>query len=184
MSERLSGALEGVRPLLRVRQTREFSDEPVSEEELDAIADAARWSGSAGNSQPWRFIVITERSTVRALGEPGLPDTLALYTARAAIASVLPADPARRLSHAYDDGRAAERMLIAASLLGLGAAINWLQDEAREVATRVLALPGDRLVRSMVAVGYPSDAARRRTSPSGSARLPRSEVVFRERWPG
>ena len=184
MSERISGALEGVRPLLRVRQTREFSDEPVGDEELDAIVDAARWSGSAGNSQPWRFIVITERGTVRALGEPGLPDTRALYTAPAAIASVLPADPARRLSHAYDDGRAAERMLIAASLLGLGAAINWLKDEAREVASRLLGLPQDRLVRSMLAVGHPSDAARRPTSPPRSARLPRSEVVFRERWPG
>lgn len=183
MSERLSGA-QGVRPLVRVRQTREFSEEPVSEEELDAIADAARWSGSAGNSQPWRFIVITRSATLRALGEPGLPDTRALYTAPAAIASVLPADPARRLSDAYDDGRAAERMLIAASLLGLGAAINWLRGDAREVAARLLNLPEDRLVRTVVAVGQPSDAARRPKSPRGSARLPRSEVVYRERWPG
>lgn len=184
MSERTSDAVEAVQPLLRVRQTREFSDEPVRDEELDAIADAARWSGSAGNSQPWRFIVITERSTLRALAEPGLPDTRTLYTAPAAIVSVLPADPASRLSNAYDDGRAAERMLIAASLLGLGAGINWLGGEARAVATRLLGIPEDRLVRSVVAVGHPRDRARLPKSQPGSARLPRSEVVFRERWPG
>lgn len=184
MTEGAAGALERVRPLLRVRQAREFEDKPVSPEELDAIADAARWSGSSGNRQPWRFIVIREAATLQALGEPGLPDTRALYTAPAAIASVLPADPGRRLSDAYDDGRAAERMLIAASLLGLGAAINWLGGEARDTAARLLGLPEDRLARGVVAVGHPTAEAGRRKSPRGSARLPRSEVVFRERWPG
>jgi nitroreductase len=44
-----------LRPLLRTRQYREFTGEPVSDEDLRALAQVARWSGSSRNSQPWRF---------------------------------------------------------------------------------------------------------------------------------
>jgi len=46
-----------VRPLLRTRQVREFTPEPPSDEQLDAILEVARWTGSSQNSQPWRFVV-------------------------------------------------------------------------------------------------------------------------------
>nr|MBA3740610.1 nitroreductase family protein [Chloroflexota bacterium] len=122
----MTDAAEDVRPLLRVRQVREFTDAPVDPAALDAVADAARWSGSSRNSQPWRFIVIREPATLRALAEAGLPQTRSLATARAAIAIALPTEPGRRVVHGYDEGRAAERMLIAASLLDLAAGIAWI----------------------------------------------------------
>ena len=115
--------IDRVRPLLRVRQVREFTTEPVTAEDLRAIAQAARWTGSSRNTQPWRFIVIRDESTLRRLWQAGLPQTRALETATAAVAIALPVDEKRLLSHAYDDGRVAERILIAASYLGLGAGI-------------------------------------------------------------
>ncbi len=180
----MTDASEAVRPLLRVRQVREFTDAHVDPAALDAIADAARWSGSSRNTQPWRFIVIREPTTLRALAEAGLPQTRSLATARAAIAIALPTEPGRRVVHGYDEGRAAERMLIAASLLDLGAGIAWIRSEVRTAVAEMLGVPKGRFVRTVVAIGHPTDAARRPKSAPGEARLPREETVFSERWPG
>ena len=177
-------ASDAVRPLLRVRQVREFTDEPVSLAALDAIADAARWSGSSTNSQPWRFVILRSVETLRGIAAGGMPQTRSLQSATAAVAVVLPEAKGKGISHAYDEGRAAERMLIAASFLDLGAAVAWILAEVRPVVGRLLELPDDHFVRTIVAVGHPSAAARRPKSARGKARLPREETVFYERWGG
>jgi len=174
---------ERVRPLLRVRQTREFEPEPPTDEELAVIVDAARWTGSAANEQPWRFIVLRDTATLRTLHEAGMPQTRGLATAPAAIAIVLPGDE-RTISRAYDEGRAAERILIAAHLLGLAAGISWIRTAVAPTVAQLLGLPADRFVRTIVAVGHPTAAARQPNSPPGQARLPRDQVVVEERWPG
>jgi nitroreductase len=177
-----TNAADRVRPLVRVRQIREYTSEPVADEELTAIGDAARWSGSSANQQPWRFIVIRDRKTLEALHEAGLPQTRALRTAPAAIAIVLPEDE-RGISRAYDEGRVAERILIAANLLGLAAGIAWVPRSISPLVTELLGLPPGNFVRTMVAVGHPSEAALAPKSPPGQARLPRGQVIFEERWP-
>lgn len=173
---------ERVKPLLRVRQTREFEPEPPTDEELAAIVDAARWTGSAANEQPWRFIVIREPATLKTLHEAGMPQTRGLATAPAAIALLLPGDE-RTISRAYDEGRAAERILIAAHLLGLAAGISWIRSAVGPTVAALLGLPADRFVRTIVAVGHPTEAARQPKSPPGQGRLPRDQVVVEERWP-
>jgi nitroreductase len=174
---------ETVRPLLRTRQIREFTQEPLTKAELGAIVDAARWSGSSSNSQPWRFIVIRDRVTIRAIHAAGVPQTRSLDTATAAIAIVVPADADHALSYAYDEGRAAERVLVAASMLGLGAGIAWIRAAPLEAIRPLLGLPEDRIVRTVIALGHPTEAARRLKSAPGEGRLPREDVVFDERWP-
>ncbi|MGH2662736.1 MAG: nitroreductase family protein [Actinomycetota bacterium] len=173
---------ERVRPLMRVRQVREFTDEPVDPSDLEAIADAARWSGSSRNSQPWRFIVIRDVDTIRRIAEAGHPQTRSLRTAQAAIAIVIPA-PGDNVSHAYDEGRAAERILTAASMLGMAGGIAWVLPKVADDVRQILGLPEDRLVRTVVALGHPSEAARAPKSSPGEARLPRREVVFKDHWP-
>src|SRR2546421_5233590 len=93
---------EVLRPLRRVRQIREFTDQPVTGEELAAIADVARWSGSSSNEQPWRFVVIRDVEQLRRLAELGHPQTRSLRTAPAAIAITLPDEREPVLSRAYD----------------------------------------------------------------------------------
>jgi hypothetical protein len=39
------------------------------------------------------------------------------------------------------------------------------------------------MIRTIVAIGHPSDAARQPRAAPGKARLPREETVFYERWP-
>jgi nitroreductase len=182
-TDRSVSRAEAVRPIVRTRQYREFTDEPPTQEELAAIADAGRWTGSSQNSQPWRFIVIRDPETLRAIAEAGLPSTRGLANARAAIAIAMPINESRAISLAYDEGRATERMLVAATMLGLGAGISWLNGEARRVAAERLGLPADRQIRTIVQVGHPTAAARAPKAAPGTARLPREEVVFEERWP-
>jgi len=172
-----------VRPLLRARQVREFTDQPLTDVELEAITDVARWTGSSRNTQPWRFLVIRDRAVIARLEASGLPQTRALKTATAVVAIVLPDDPDRRVSHAYDDGRAAERMLIAAGMLGLAAGIAWVRPDVLPAAREILDLPADRMVRTLMALGHPTPAAQQPKSPPGQARLPRDEVIFSERLP-
>src|SRR5689334_18655059 len=176
-------AAEVLRPLRRTRQIREFTEEPVSREALDALADVARWSGSGRNSQPWRFIVVTDLATIRSIATAGLPQTRSLHTATAVIAIVLPVDESHEVGMAYDDGRVAERILIGAGMLDLGAGVAWIRDDVRPVVAELLSIPADRQVRTIIALGHPTDAARAPKSEPGKARLPRSETVFEERWP-
>jgi nitroreductase len=175
-------ALERVRPLLRTRQVREFTPEPPTDAELEALTEVARWSGSSRNSQPWRFIVIRDPATIMRIHDLGVPQTRSLLTAPAAIAIVLSGDEGD-IEHAYDEGRAAERLLIAAGLLGLAAGVAWILPTVRADVGRLLGLPADRFVRTIVAVGNATPAAERPKSAPGAARLPRSETIFSERWP-
>lgn len=177
-----SAPLERVRPLLRTRQVREFTAEPPTDAELTALTEVARWSGSSRNSQPWRFIVIRDRDVLQRIHAAGLPQTRALLTAPAAIAIVLADDPGD-IEHVFDEGRAAERLLVAATLLGLAGGIAWIMTEVRPMVADVLGLPADRFVRTIVVVGHPSEAAKRPKSAPGEARLPASETILSERWP-
>src|SRR4051812_46832528 len=120
-----------LRPLRRVRQYREFTDRPVSDDALRAILDAGRWTGSGNNSQPWRFIVLRDRDRIQQLAEAGLPQTRTLRTAQVVVAVTLPDLSDRALSLAYDEGRCVERMLVAASMIGAGAGISWVRSDLK-----------------------------------------------------
>ena len=95
----------------------------------------------------------------------------------------MPSDPKRAVGHAYDEARVAERVLIGAGMLDLGAGISWIVADAREAVAKLLGLPADRMVRTMIQIGHPTEAARKPKSSHGEARLPREDVVFEEHWP-
>jgi nitroreductase len=179
----VSTPADRLRPLRATRQFRAFTDEPVDREALDAIANVGRWTGSSRNTQPWRFIVVTDRAVIRHLAELGQPQTRALRSALSAIAIVLPVDADREIGIAYDDGRAAERILIAAGLIDLGGGIAWVRSDVRAAVGALFGLPEDRFIRTIVAIGHPTDEARRLKTEPGAARLPRDESIFDERWP-
>ncbi len=175
--------IERVRPLVRTRQIRDFTDDPLTDDQLFAITEVARWSGSDSNSQPWRFLVIRDPATLRELADLGMPSTRSLQKAVAAVAIAIPAAKDRVVSNAFDDGRAAERMLVATTMLGLGGAIAWIGPDLREAARGILGIPDDWVVRTVVALGHPSAAALQPKAAPGTARRPREEAVFEERWP-
>jgi nitroreductase len=170
-------SLERLQPLIRTRQVRHYADEPVAEADLAALVEVARWSGSSRNSQPWRFIVVRDVALIRTLAEAGHPQTRSLHTATAAIAISMPRDEGRAVGYAYDEGRVAERVLIGASMLDLGAGIAWILPAVRPRAAELLGLAEDRFVRTIMAIGHPSAEGRAPKSPPGEARLPRDQTV-------
>jgi nitroreductase len=176
-------ALDAVRPLLRTRQVREFLPDPVPDAVLHAISEVARWTGSSRNVQPWRFLVIRDRERISALHDAGLPQTRSLATAPAVIAVALPVEAGAEVWHAYDEGRAVERMLVAATISGIAAGIAWVRSDVADAVHSILGVPDGWRVRSLVAVGTPTPAARGPKSAPGTARLPREQVVFEDTWP-
>ena len=175
----MSVETDRLRPLIRTRQYRQFTDAPVSDDVLDALAEVARWSGSSTNSQPWRFVIETDTSVLRQIATIGHPQTRSLNTAMAAFAITLPLDEQRAISLAYDDGRVAERILIAASMLGLGAGIAWVRADVRADIGTLLRVESGRFVRTIMALGHPTEEARAPKSAPGQARLPLEELVTR-----
>ena len=114
---------------LRLRQSRTYSREPVPDEIVAELLQIARSSGSWANSQPWHFVVIRDRDTLRRISQPR-PFMAWLADVPLAIAVVL--DGAGS-SQSYDDGRVTERLLIGAHMLGLGGGgTPWFGGDAEE----------------------------------------------------
>jgi len=178
-----TASLDAVKPLIRVRQMREFTGKRVTKAEMEAITEVARWSGSSRNEQPCRFVALRDKAVIRQIAELGLPQTRGLPTANAAVAIIVPDEPERELSRAFDDGRAAERILMAAYMLGLGGGISRVRPDVREGINTTLNLPSNRSVRTIVAIGHPTDDALAPKSRRGAARLPREQVIYDESWP-
>jgi nitroreductase len=164
----------------RVRAVRDYADTDVPDDAVEEILSVARWTGSAENRQPWRFVVVRSGETRAALA--GLvPNARHIGTAPVAIAIVMPGD--KGILDAFDEGRVTERILVAATAMGLASGMGWVPKESREAACRLLGVPTERLLRTVVAIGQAGAAARSPRSRPGTARLPLDELVHRERWP-
>jgi len=163
--------------LRRTRQIRSFTDDPVSEDDLHAILEVSRWTGSSMNTQPWQFIVIRDPDVRRRIGEISVH---ARYVANApmAIAIAMPGDDSE--SDAYDEARVAERILIAATAMDLGAGIGWIEEKDYAAIDELLGLTLPTFVRTIVSIGHPTEEARKPRSGPRTGRRPLEEFV-RER---
>jgi nitroreductase len=165
--------------LRRVRQTRDFLPSPVPDEALSDILEAARWTGSAGNRQPWTFIVVTDPATKQQMAAAA---TNTPHIGIAPLVIAVAMDPMGETSDNFDEGRVAERMMIAATAYGLACGIGRARPEAQKVIGPLLRVPADHFVRTMVSVGYPTQAGRTPKSPRGKARRPLADLVRREQF--
>ena len=161
------------------RNVREFSSEPVSEEDLVRILEAGRLAPSAKNWQPWDFVLVTDRDRLREL--TGVwQGAWHVAGASAAIAIVSPVveDGTRRDLLQYDIGHATMAMMLAAADRGIGSGHSSVHDQ--ELARRILGFPEDRFCAYLVSVGYPAD---RPLDPGWRPnRRPFDEVVHCESW--
>ncbi len=159
------------------RDTRAYTERPVSEATLRRILQSGRMAGSAKATQPCRFIVLRDRQHREELAACS-DSAMQVPKAAVAVAIVtLPGagqwDPPR--ATAFDAGRAAQNMMLAAWAEGITSCpvtMHRNQDTAR-----VLALPPEHTVTWVIAFGYP-EAERRDSRP----RLPLDEYVHEERW--
>jgi len=84
----------------------------------------------------------------------------------------------------YDEARVAERILVAATALGLASAIGWVVPAAAAQVKALLGVPRVRTVRTLVSLGYPTATGARPKSAPGAARRPLDEMVRYERFDG
>ena len=173
-------AIEFLRTL---RTVRRFTGQPVPQAVLDDLLTVARWSGSASNRQPWVFVVVRDRETLRRLSElEGYVGHLA--GAALAIVLVMDGDPDRIEQETFDEGVLSQRLQLAAAAHGLGSAIGWFHGAGRQAAKAMLGIPRERLVRTALSVGYEDVGAEDARSHPPQARKPLAEIVHGERFGG
>ncbi len=159
------------RTIITKRDTRSYSDRPLSEESLHRILQAGRMAGSAKNFQPCRFVVIRSWEQKQEIAKCG-DFAQQLPNAAAAIAVVIPND-----GRELDAGRAAQNMMLAAWAEGVASCPVTMHDA--DCAHQVLRLPEDHRVSIVVALGYPPEEG---IKSMGSKRLPLDDIVHQETW--
>lgn len=159
------------------RDRRDYADRPVPDAVVTRILDAGRLAGSAGNRQPWRFFVVSDRSLVERLAdavyEPG-------NVLRAAL--VVAVVVRGREQAAFDGGRAVQNMLLTAWNEGVGSSPNGIRE--RERAAELLRLEEPERPLIVLTFGYPARPRdpERRSAEEWSARAnrkPLEELVER-----
>ncbi|MDQ3862284.1 MAG: nitroreductase family protein [Actinomycetota bacterium] len=163
--------------LRTLRAVRSFRPDPIPQEVVDDVLEVARWSGSASNRQPWEIVVIRDRETLRSLASV---EGYAGHLAGAPLGIVLAMAGERAEQEAYDEGRLAERIMLAAHAYGVGSSIGWIVGSGRDAARELLGIPQQKVVRTAISLGYPDEGARR--SRRGQARKPLGEIVYEERY--
>lgn len=137
--------------LLTVRSVRGFSDRPVPDGVLHDVLEAARWTGSAKNGQPWELLVIRDREHLRELSTCGW---FAAHVAEAQVAIALLMEGSWEAT-GYDEGRLAERVLLAAWAEGVGGCIATIFPEHQDRARDLLGVPPTLRLTTVVSLGYP-----------------------------
>jgi len=105
------------------KSVRHFTEEKLSNEQIELLLRAAMAAPSAKNTQPWEFIVVTDRAILDAMGEK-LPHAKMLLQAPAAIVvcgNVAKFAPEAELNWVSDCAAATENILLAAEAIGLAA---------------------------------------------------------------
>lgn len=170
-------AIEAIRTL---RVIRDYRTQPLTEDELRAIADAGRKTGSSKNTQRWDFITIRDPDSLRRLSGVTIY-AKHLPFAGAAIALVVDApDPDHARSVLWDLGRAAQNIALTAWAMGIGSCPITVRDF--DLAAEVLGLPADKQCQYIMALGWPADPEDLTRPPRSGGRKAYQEVVHAERW--
>jgi nitroreductase len=161
---------EAVRTVLAVRQ---FQDRAVPQEVVRRLVEAAHLTASSRNGQPWHFIVIQDRDTLKRIAPLARTGP---YVADAQFAVAVAYD--RESPYGVSDtSRAIQSMVLTAWADGVGS--NWVGfDGTLPALNAELGLPGNLELVGIVPFGYPA----KKLGKGKKNRKPIGEVVHRERF--
>ncbi len=151
--------MDAMEAILTRRSIRHYTDQPIAEAVMEQLLRAAMHAPSAGNGQPWHFVVLRQRALLDAIPQFH-PHAAMLRHAPAAILVCgderLEKYPNRWMQ---DCSAAMQNLLLAAHALGLGAVWVGIQpDEERVAAVRqLLHLPVEVHPLALAALGYPAE---------------------------
>jgi nitroreductase len=161
------------------RSIRAFRHEGVSSGIVKILIDAARWAPSAGNIQPWEFIIVRNSITKRKLAEAALNQ---MFLELAPVVIVICADENRsfrrygargkRLYCIQDTAAAIQNIHLAAYSLGLGTC--WVGAFREEEVRQILNIPVGIKPVAMIPLGYGAEV------PEPRRRSPATQMVHNE----
>ncbi len=144
------------------RSIRAFTDKPVTDKDVIRILDAARQAPSAGNLQPWEFIVVRDAGIKKGLVEAALDQA---FIEEASVVIVVCADKLRssqrydrRGANLYclqDTAAAIQNLHLAAHALGLGT--SWIGAFNEAEIRKLLTIPLNVRPVAIIPVGYPAE---------------------------
>jgi nitroreductase len=171
----------------RRRSIHHFTKDEVTNEELDYVLEAARWAPSAGNAQPWRFIVVKDpenrEKVLRATA--GIPNvTPQNFIVNAPVHFIVCTDinaykgkQARVFSDRFciqDSAAATMNLLLAAADKGLGAC--WVGMFREEALREDFGLPPNIRPVAIIPMGHT------RSKEKPRPRKTKEELVYEEFW--
>ena len=155
------------------RSIRKYNAERVPEQMLESILEAGRYAPSADNEQPWHFIVITDSAIKGNLSKrrwSGFIKDSAFTVVGCAYAG----DAYSRKWSTIDTTIALQNMVIAAWSLGIGSC--WVGDFEEAEVKRMLDVPKDWRIISLISFGYPDE------TPSSTPRKPLREITSHNKF--
>jgi len=171
------GAVDFFETIAARYSVRGYKPDPVPDELLDKVLEAARRAPTAANRQPFRLVVVQtrgrEEELARVYGRPW-------FTQAPLVVAVIavPGEAWRRMDdkpyHEVDAAIAMDHLILAATALGLGTC--WIAAFDPAAAREVLGLPDDVEPIAFTPLGWPDK------EPRGTGRRPLAELVKRERW--
>jgi len=152
--------------IMSLRAIRDYRPDPLNNDDLGAILEAGRWTGSSKNRQSWSFIAVTDPDRIQGLAEHG-DFTQPVRDSVATI--VLVQEPGGNM---FDIGRAAQNMMMAAKAIGVASCPITLHRERD--AAEYLGVSDGAVARYAISLGYPADDAKPRRF---GGRKPADQVV-------
>lgn len=153
---------------------RSFKDIPIDKDIIISIVEAAQCAPSACNAQPWRFIAVTEKSLVKDIVDKGMGGVVPNKWAASAPVIIVGCAKLNLLTHhvgemvkgihyhQIDLGIAMEHMVLRATEMGLGTCwIGWFKEKKIK---KILQIPKDWKIISLLALGYPHEEGNFSTS--------------------
>lgn len=144
------------------RSVRKYQNKPVEKEKIEKLLRAAMQAPSAGNQQPWEFLVIQDKAKLKKLSEMSQYSRM-LDGAALAVIFLGNTEWIRMMGYWEQDmGAATENLLLEAVALGLGAV--WLgvspMQDRMDYVRKLFDLPENIKPFSIVSVGYPAEESR------------------------
>lgn len=157
--------------ILGLRAIRSYEPDELSSEDLAAILEAGRWTGSSKNRQNWSFIVIADHDRLQGLAQHG--DFT--QPVRDSVATVVLVKEAG--GNMFDIGRVAQNMMLAAKAIGVASCPITLHRE--KGAREFLGAPEGTQTKYAIALGYPTDDAKPRAF---GGRKPAESIIKYDRY--
>lgn len=153
------------------RSIRKFKPVPVPEDKLAQVLEAGRIAPSAGNRQPWKYIVVRDDATRKKL-VPACRNQAFVGEAGVVIVACAPDESLRW--HPVDIGISVDHMTLAAHALGLGSC--WIGAFDPDQVKAILGIPAEVKVVCILPVGVPD------MEGVPKPRKAFDEVFVMERW--